>query len=484
MKLLALAFLILPLAFSQQLQPVSSIQADCGKYYPLQATGVSAIIDNRQAQCDGWIVSYSNFGFAPVSVLLQDAPIGNGVGIAGTFVNFAGTILTGYTNPATATDSAEIRATGYYPYVRVAVTLTGSGYFTGTIWGWKSNPNTSNVTVTGGGGCPGTTGTPCQVQQIGNSSVISGQQAVTAAAVALATNAVRNICVKALVGNTANVYIGPSAETIATGMELAPGDSYCGPLSNTNLIFVIAACCRTECLMDCHELKNAKRLNTGLARRLLAIGSVAAIFAGIALCQFPSFNHHSSGGGAAIDSSYKLFPTAASAANLGSGAGFISAGWQTDTNLVTPANGGAANTLNGIQLPKATGAHFAWLFVPVPVGWNATIGLISAYYLLFNASGTGTGTHDYALSCYIPGTTNISSAITWTAAVTATFNIVTAGVGAIDQPALTPPTCSPGTLAAPTGAMLMIRVIRENAGTATDPTVLTSFQVRLPHTVQ
>jgi hypothetical protein len=128
------------------------------------------------------------------------------------------------------------------------------------------------------------------------------------------------------------------------------------------------------------------------------------------------------GGGTPTDTSYRLFPTATSAPNLGGGAGFISPGWQTDTTLVQQS-GSPANDLNGIYLPKATGAHYAFLFVQVPVGWNNTIGLISTYFLHFNSSGTGTGVHDYALSCFIPGTTNISTAITWTTAVTVSFNV-------------------------------------------------------------
>jgi hypothetical protein len=88
---------------------------------------------------------------------------------------------------------------------------------------------------------PGTAAHGGLVQPSGNDAVRSGQQAVTNAAVALATGASKNICLKALAGNTQNVYIGPTGITTATGMELAAGDAYCGPVSNTNLIFVIAA---------------------------------------------------------------------------------------------------------------------------------------------------------------------------------------------------------------------------------------------------
>jgi hypothetical protein len=80
-----------------------------------------------------------------------------------------------------------------------------------------------------------------QIQEVGNAAVLSGQQAVTAAAVALATNASKNVCLKALIGNTINVYAGPTGVTISTGMELAPGDAVCLPVNNSNLLYVIAS---------------------------------------------------------------------------------------------------------------------------------------------------------------------------------------------------------------------------------------------------
>jgi len=72
-------------------------------------------------------------------------------------------------------------------------------------------------------------------------AVLSGQQAVTASAAALATNATKNACVEALVGNTINVYLGPSGVSISTGIELPPGATVCWPVMNTNLIYVIAS---------------------------------------------------------------------------------------------------------------------------------------------------------------------------------------------------------------------------------------------------
>ncbi len=161
MKILYLALFPLLLT-AQQLQPVTSQQADCGKFagpFFIAGTFVSAQVDNRQAGCDGWVVTYSSNGFGTVSVLLQDAPLSTG-GIAGSFVSFAGTIVSG-PNPAVITTQSEIIAKGYFPYVRVQVTTTGTGYLQLEFHGFKTNPNSGSGAA--GGGCPGTVGTPCVV---------------------------------------------------------------------------------------------------------------------------------------------------------------------------------------------------------------------------------------------------------------------------------------------------------------------------------
>jgi hypothetical protein len=161
MKLFFLAVLSILSLSAQQLQPVTSQQADCGKFAgPFRTAGtfVSATVDNRQAACDGWVVTYSSFGFATVSVLLESAPLAAN-GVAGTFVSFPGTIVAG-PNPAVLTTQSEIRATGYFPYVRVQVTTTGAGYLQLEFHGYKTNPNSGSGA---GGGCPGTVATPCVV---------------------------------------------------------------------------------------------------------------------------------------------------------------------------------------------------------------------------------------------------------------------------------------------------------------------------------
>lgn len=80
-----------------------------------------------------------------------------------------------------------------------------------------------------------------RVTVAGNTVVLSGQQSVTGSAVALATNTTKAACVKALVSNLINVFVGPSGITTSTGYLLAPGESVCLPATNTNLLFVIAS---------------------------------------------------------------------------------------------------------------------------------------------------------------------------------------------------------------------------------------------------
>ena len=70
---------------------------------------------------------------------------------------------------------------------------------------------------------------------------LTAQQAVTASAVALPTNSGKAVCVKVLLASTLNVYVGGSGVTTGNGYELAPGDSACWSLTNSNLLYVIAS---------------------------------------------------------------------------------------------------------------------------------------------------------------------------------------------------------------------------------------------------
>ena len=82
---------------------------------------------------------------------------------------------------------------------------------------------------------------PWVTQPSGFASLVAAQQAVTASAVALPSNAVHGFCVEALLTNANTVYVGPSGVTTSTGFPLTAGQTVCYQLSNTNLAYVIAA---------------------------------------------------------------------------------------------------------------------------------------------------------------------------------------------------------------------------------------------------
>lgn len=78
-------------------------------------------------------------------------------------------------------------------------------------------------------------------QAQGNGTLATGQQAVTATAAALTGPGAGTICIKALAGNSINIYLGGAGVTDATGMELAAGNAYCAPTSHANNFYVIAS---------------------------------------------------------------------------------------------------------------------------------------------------------------------------------------------------------------------------------------------------
>jgi hypothetical protein len=79
------------------------------------------------------------------------------------------------------------------------------------------------------------------VNGIGNGAVVSGQQAVTGTAAVLASNSIKQACFSALSTNVISIFLGASGVTTSTGFEMKPGTGVCLPLTNTNLIFVVAS---------------------------------------------------------------------------------------------------------------------------------------------------------------------------------------------------------------------------------------------------
>jgi hypothetical protein len=131
---------------------------------------------------------------------------------------------------------ANTSATTPTNFIQLTPTITGSGTVAVLVFGYTNNPVAS-------GGSVSVSNFPATqaVQPAGFASIISFQQAVTASAVVLATNATHGFCVKALPANSITVYVGPSGVTTSTGYPLAAGDSICYQASNTNLAYVIAS---------------------------------------------------------------------------------------------------------------------------------------------------------------------------------------------------------------------------------------------------
>jgi len=227
--------------------------------------------DNRTTGCTTWQITYNSVTYSALSIIVQTAPNAAG-GVPGSWSTF--TAVTGI-NPNTATTEAVSTfggVTSYFPWIRVQLTsATGAGTISGRLYGWRIPAQSSGGTVTiptpvpvdgptANGSAPTTppvlvagwdatnlrtlktdASGDIQAQLIGNGTVLSGQQAVTGSAVALATNTARAACVKALVSNSINVFVGPTGITTSTGYLLAPGESVCFPVTNTNLLFVIAS---------------------------------------------------------------------------------------------------------------------------------------------------------------------------------------------------------------------------------------------------
>lgn len=210
-----------------------------------------------------WAVSGS---VSACTVTVDGAPIAGGAFSTGSIVSSQTCTSSG----AFTTSSATHNVLG-----RLTYSITGTGTVTFTVVGYIQNPATAGggsaaITspVDGNGfvevncktGCTGTTlgqaamaaslpvaiasdqsPVPVTTQPTGFGSIIASQQAVTATAAALPSNAVHGFCVKALGTNTITIYVGPTGVTTSNGYPLAAGDSICYQASNTSVAFVIAS---------------------------------------------------------------------------------------------------------------------------------------------------------------------------------------------------------------------------------------------------
>ena len=248
---------------------------NCQINFSWSTPNASTIGDNRTTGCSYWVLTYQITGFTGVSIEFDSAVGGSA---PGTFGTFSGTTVSG-SNPSTSVVCATVTnctfvASGAVGWYRVKLgSVTGSGTIQGTLQGYKAGvvlggnsaspacPNPCPVEGVTASGSPPTvpplpvagfdgtnlqpvktdTGGNTQTAAIGAGAFVSGQQAVTGTGVALATQAARAICVVALLANTIPVYVGASGVTTSTGMQLSPGQGFCQPVNNVNLVFVVAS---------------------------------------------------------------------------------------------------------------------------------------------------------------------------------------------------------------------------------------------------
>ena len=160
---LILAVLLAVAGFGSKLsaQPLTTpvnVTPDCLVFFDLTAVGNSAQFDNRFIGCDSWTVSYTNTGFATLSLIFQSSP--DAAGAPSGFINFAGTVVAGV-NPNVAITQGSSLFKGFYPWQRVRLDATtgGPGRVRGTFFGYRSSPTAYTIlsgasTVTANQGTP------------------------------------------------------------------------------------------------------------------------------------------------------------------------------------------------------------------------------------------------------------------------------------------------------------------------------------------
>jgi hypothetical protein len=193
-----------------------------------------------------WQVFFVPSGTVSGATLSLDS---SATGLSGSW-STGGVIAAGTIGAMTSAGSyANSSATTPTNFVQLTPTITGTGTVTVILFGYTNNPSASS----GGGGSvtvsnfPSTQAvslataptTPTQAAGFA-SSPLAGQVAVTASAVALASNSTHAVCVTALIANTIPVYVGGSGVTTSTGFPLNAGDFYCFQVNNSNLLYLIA----------------------------------------------------------------------------------------------------------------------------------------------------------------------------------------------------------------------------------------------------
>ena len=148
-KLLFLALTATAVWFPAAAQ-TTVVQPNCDVAFTFTGTSqrspITGCAQNAQGVVD-WRLVYTNVGFSVVSLAVQGAPDTGGA--PGSWSNFA-TVEDG-SNPATSTAFGTNRVAGYYPWVSVLATLTGSGTIVGHLYGCKL-PGCSDLNLGSGGG--------------------------------------------------------------------------------------------------------------------------------------------------------------------------------------------------------------------------------------------------------------------------------------------------------------------------------------------
>lgn len=250
--------------------------------------------DNRSTQCVTWTVAYEVEGITGFTVAFQSSV---GATTPTSFGSYTGTTIASTASFGTATIGlatfANINTTGTTvntPWLRISLSgATGVGVIRGVFYGYRTGttggtggggsggggsgcPNPCPVEGTAAAGAPpsgppvlvagsdasdvriiATTSTgnllvefpvPQGVFMEGLGTLLNGQQAVTSTAAALPANTTKFVCVRALIANTLNVYVGTSTVTTSGatgGFELPPGQGQCFQVGNSNQIYVIAS---------------------------------------------------------------------------------------------------------------------------------------------------------------------------------------------------------------------------------------------------
>lgn len=161
--------------------------------------------DNRLRGCTSWTMNVTSTGFSVTSVLFSSAPDSSGA--AGTWVSFAGTVVSG-SNPSTTTTSSTTTFTGFYPWISVnPTTLTGTGTVTISIAGSRASAGSTSLLALESGGNLATIAT-----NTGTSATNTGTTATQTTTTATQTTALNTV-----LGTTADA----AATAGSTGTEAA-----------------------------------------------------------------------------------------------------------------------------------------------------------------------------------------------------------------------------------------------------------------------